>query len=66
MIKSWNAENVEVAMRDSLWATQSKNEKLLADAFNECRHVILFFSVNKSMSFQGYVRQASGLAFNSY
>ena len=55
MIKSWNFDNVERAMQDGLWATQVKNEKLLTEAFRTSRHVILLFSVNKSVAFQGYV-----------
>lgn len=61
MIKSWNHENVATAMRDGLWATQTKNEKLLTDAYYEAEkqggEVLLLFSVNKSMAFQGYVSQ---------
>lgn len=59
MIKSWNHENVLGAMQDSLWATQEKNEQLLTEAFHTSRHVILLYSVNKSMAFQGYVRYSS-------
>ena len=59
MIKSWNHDNVVTAMRDSLWATQEKNEQLLTHAFNTSRHVILLFSVNKSMAFQGYALMTS-------
>lgn len=55
MIKSWNAENVMVAQREGIWSTQLKNEQMLTDAFHSSRHVILLFSVNKSMAFQGYV-----------
>lgn len=56
MIKSWNHDNVLQAMKDGLWATQEKNEQLLTEAFHTSRHVILLFSVNRSMAFQGYVR----------
>jgi len=55
MIKSWNHENVLTAQREGLWATQTKNEEMLTEAFQTARHVILLFSVNKSMAFQGYV-----------
>lgn len=54
MIKSWNHKNVAAAQRDNVWATQEKNEHLLTEAFHNSRHVILLFSVNKSMAFQGY------------
>ncbi|KAK5113318.1 hypothetical protein LTR85_010935 [Meristemomyces frigidus] len=59
MIKSWNHDNVLTAQRDGLWATQTKNSDLLADAFRSARHVILLFSVNKSMAFQGYALMTS-------
>lgn len=59
MIKSWNAENVEIAKRDGTWATQQKNLETLTEAYNTRRHVILFFSVNNSRAFQGYARMAS-------
>lgn len=55
MIKSWNHENVLTAQRDGLWATQTKNEEILTEAFRGARHVVLLFSVNKSMAFQGCV-----------
>ena len=66
MIKSWTAANVRSAEQENIWATQSQNEAKLANAFKDSRHVILLFSVNKSVAFQGYVsiicRCASGSA----
>ena len=62
MIKSWNHDNVVNAMRDGVWATQEKNEQMLTEAFKTCRHVVLLFSVNKSMAFQGYVSEILGLS----
>ncbi|KAL8911569.1 MAG: hypothetical protein Q9171_003283 [Xanthocarpia ochracea] len=59
MIKSWNAENVEAAQRDCIWATQPKNLNVLTEAFNKCRNVVLVFSVNNSRAFQGYARMLS-------
>lgn len=59
IIKSWNHENVLAAQRDNLWATQTKNEEMLTEAFNSSRHVLLLFSVNKSMAFQGYAIMTS-------
>ncbi|KAK5174017.1 uncharacterized protein LTR77_001097 [Saxophila tyrrhenica] len=59
MIKSWNGSNVENAMQDGLWATQEKNQQLLTEAYETSRHVILLFSVNKSVAFQGYALMAS-------
>lgn len=37
------------------WATQKKNLDTLTEAYKTCRNVILFFSVNNSKAFQGYV-----------
>ena len=59
MIKSWNHDNVVQAMKDGVWATQEKNQSLLTEAFHTSRHVILLFSVNRSMAFQGYVSDHS-------
>lgn len=55
IIKSWNADNIEAAMRDSLWSTQQRNQRLFTDAYRTSRAVILCFSVNNSKAFQGYV-----------
>ncbi|USW52746.1 Putative YTH domain containing protein [Septoria linicola] len=59
MIKSWNMENVHEAQRTNIWATQEKNEEMLTHAVKTVRHVILLFSVNKSMAFQGYALMTS-------
>ncbi|KEQ79266.1 hypothetical protein M438DRAFT_284063 [Aureobasidium pullulans EXF-150] len=53
IIKSWNMQNVIEAQRDGVWATQEKNTEMFAEAFHSCRSVVLLFSVNKSMAFQG-------------
>ncbi|KAG9690827.1 hypothetical protein KCU95_g7484, partial [Aureobasidium melanogenum] len=53
IIKSWNMQNVIDAQGDGVWATQEKNTRLFTDAFHTCRSVVLLFSVNKSMAFQG-------------
>lgn len=55
MIKSWNHENVQAAVKEGTWATQVQNEELFAEAYKNSRHVIFFFSVNNSKAFQGYV-----------
>ncbi|KAF2460655.1 YT521-B-like domain-containing protein [Lineolata rhizophorae] len=59
MIKSWNFDNVEASQREGIWATQPHNGDIFGDAFRNCRDVILVFSVNKSMAFQGYARMES-------
>ena len=38
-----------------LWITQDKNGELLTEAFETCKNVILFYSVNNSKAIQGYV-----------
>lgn len=42
----------------NIWMTQEKNSAVFEEAFSKCRHVILFFSINKSMAFQGYVQSS--------
>ncbi|KAI9851369.1 MAG: hypothetical protein M1838_003832 [Thelocarpon superellum] len=59
IVKSFNYSNVEKAEEENVWVTQEKNEEMLADAFQRCRNVILLFSINKSMAFQGYARMES-------
>ena len=39
----------------NIWATQDKNSDVFKEAFETCDNVILVFSINKSMAFQGYV-----------
>jgi hypothetical protein len=39
--------------------TQQKNAEILEQAFKEARDVILFFSINKSGKFQGYICECS-------
>ncbi|KAI5276546.1 hypothetical protein E4T47_00748 [Aureobasidium subglaciale] len=46
-------QNILEAQRNGVWATQEKNTNPFSDAFNNCRSVVLLFSVNKSMAFQG-------------
>lgn len=55
LIKAWNMDHVSIAQRDCLWTTQAKNTSLLTEAWDTCNEVILFFSANKSMAFQGAV-----------
>ncbi|WEW60786.1 hypothetical protein PRK78_006274 [Emydomyces testavorans] len=56
LIKSYSAENVLASQHEGTWSTQIKNMHKMADAFDNCRHVILLFSVNQSKAFQGYAR----------
>eukprot|EP00438_Fugacium_kawagutii_P031515 Skav207603 [mRNA] locus=scaffold2450:194543:196904:+ [translate_table: standard] len=59
VITSNVGENVVKSVENNVWATQRKNEQMLADAFRTSRAVILIFSVNKSGAFQGYARMRS-------
>ncbi|KAK5987743.1 YTH domain-containing protein 1 [Cladobotryum mycophilum] len=56
LIKSFNTRNVEMSQKEGLWITKAENGKLLTEAFNKSKSVILFWSINKSQSFQGYAR----------
>ncbi|KAK0617293.1 YT521-B-like domain-containing protein [Immersiella caudata] len=59
IVKSFNEQNVQRCMEDGVWATQVHNVQTLTKAFADCKHVILFFSVNRSKAFQGYARMAT-------
>lgn len=58
-IRSWNHENVRAAQQDCTWVTQKTNERTFVEAFEQCRRVILFFSVNNSKAFQGIAEMGS-------
>lgn len=55
IIKSVNYQNVQACKQEGIWATKAENGELLADAFMHTKNVILFFSVNGSRAYQGYV-----------
>ncbi|KAK4666015.1 hypothetical protein QC763_407560 [Podospora pseudopauciseta] len=59
IVKSFNEQNVEQCMEDNIWTTQAKNSSTFTEAFNQCRNVILFFSINQSGHFQGYARMTT-------
>lgn len=59
MLKSWTLENIEMAQKEGTWATQTKNEAMLVEAFKTCKNVVFFFSANHSKAFQGYARMES-------
>jgi len=61
IIKSSNADHVDIAIRDGIWATTPRNEDKLNRAFEECERVILIFSVNNSGHFQGYATMTSAI-----
>ncbi|KAK3343081.1 YT521-B-like domain-containing protein [Neurospora tetraspora] len=59
VLKSFNNENLDKAMEDGIWVTQTSNEEKFTKAYETCRNVIFFFSVNKSKAFQGYALMTS-------
>ncbi len=54
-----------LTFRAGVWATQSQNADMLGRAFAQCKNVLLFFSINKSKAFQGYVCDAAPVSFPS-
>ncbi|KAK3401587.1 YT521-B-like domain-containing protein [Sordaria brevicollis] len=59
VLKSFNNENLQKAMNDGVWVTQTSNEETFTKAFETCKNVIFFFSINKSKAFQGYALMTS-------
>jgi hypothetical protein len=52
-MKSGNEENVATAKAKGVWSTPPQNEAKLNLAFEECRNVLLLFSVKESGKFAG-------------
>lgn len=52
ILKSINAENIQRAVAEGIWATQRHNEPKLNEAFRNSENVYLIFSVNASGHFQ--------------
>lgn len=74
IVKSLTVEDLELSVRNGVWATQAHNEEALNKAFEVCQiviqsldmltcqvasHVYLIFSANKSGEYFGYARMAS-------
>lgn len=53
MMKSNNHENIALAKAKGVWSTPPQNEVKLNRAYQDCRNVILIFSVKESGKFQG-------------
>jgi hypothetical protein len=62
IMKSYKYTNVYDCQDEGVWATQLLHDSTLKDAFTGTKNVILFFSVNGSRAFQGYVRNFSPAA----
>ncbi|KAI4283279.1 MAG: hypothetical protein L6R38_002277 [Xanthoria sp. 2 TBL-2021] len=59
IMKSLTVEDIELSIRNSIWATQAHNEEALNKAFETAENVYLIFSANKSGEYFGYARMAS-------
>ncbi|RYO90945.1 hypothetical protein DL764_008355 [Monosporascus ibericus] len=59
ILKSLTVEDLELSVRNGVWATQSHNETTLNEAFKSVDNVYLVFSANKSGEYFGYARMAS-------
>ncbi|XP_014561578.1 hypothetical protein COCVIDRAFT_33566 [Bipolaris victoriae FI3] len=59
IVKSLTLQDLELSVRNGIWATQSHNEDILNKAFQSAQNVYLIFSANKSGEYFGYARMAS-------
>ncbi|KAJ2989098.1 hypothetical protein NUW58_g3640 [Xylaria curta] len=61
ILKSLTVEDLELSIRNGVWATQSHNEETLNGAFVASDNVYLIFSANKSGEYFGYARMISAI-----
>ncbi|KAH8602855.1 YT521-B-like domain-containing protein [Bisporella sp. PMI_857] len=61
VVKSLTVEDLELSVRNGIWATQSHNEESLNKAYEAVDNVYLIFSANKSGEYFGYARMASSI-----
>jgi hypothetical protein len=54
IVKSFNFESIQISVEHQIWSTSAGPTKKLTNAYKNCDHVILIFSVNESRSFQGF------------
>ncbi|KAK8026732.1 hypothetical protein PG991_003788 [Apiospora marii] len=59
ILKSLTVEDLELSVRNGVWATQSHNEEALNDAYKAVDNVYLVFSANKSGEYFGYAKMTS-------
>ncbi|KAF2178576.1 hypothetical protein K469DRAFT_599061, partial [Zopfia rhizophila CBS 207.26] len=59
IVKSLTLQDLELSVRNGIWATQSHNEEVLNKAYKSANNVYLIFSANKSGEYFGYARMAS-------
>lgn len=65
VIKSSSHKNIVLSIEHRVWATPRSNQEKLNDAFRSASHVILFFSVTGSGSFQGYAKMLGPVGSSS-
>lgn len=65
IVKSLTVQDLESSIRTGIWATQSHNETILNDAYQNTDNVYLIFSANKSGEYFGYARMASNISFQA-
>ncbi|RAR03432.1 yt521-b-like splicing factor [Stemphylium lycopersici] len=61
IVKSLTLQDLELSVRNGIWATQSHNEDVLNKAFRSAENVYLIFSANKSGEYFGYARMVSSI-----
>lgn len=59
IVKSLTLQDLELSIRNGIWATQSHNEDVLNKAFQSAENVYLIFSANKSGEYFGYAKMTS-------
>ncbi|KAJ4983842.1 hypothetical protein SVAN01_10646 [Stagonosporopsis vannaccii] len=59
IVKSLTLQDLELSIRNGIWATQSHNEDILNKAYQSAENVYLIFSANKSGEYFGYARMTS-------
>ncbi|KAH6612640.1 YT521-B-like domain-containing protein [Boeremia exigua] len=59
IVKSLTLQDLELSIRNGIWATQSHNEDVLNKAYQSAENVYLIFSANKSGEYFGYARMRS-------
>ncbi|KAF8422753.1 putative YT521-B-like splicing factor [Tirmania nivea] len=59
ILKSLTVEDLDLSVKNGVWATQSHNEEMLNRAFETSENIYLIFSANKSGEYYGYARMTS-------
>ncbi|KAF2474816.1 uncharacterized protein BDR25DRAFT_280389 [Lindgomyces ingoldianus] len=59
IVKSLTLQDLELSVKNGIWATQSHNENVLNKAYQTAENVYLIFSANKSGEYFGYARMES-------